>query len=285
MSNIILLILLFSLPISLYSVICYEYSFHVNNYKLKHTKYINEQDMKDDLDKVNNYKRKLSISSFLTALLVSIPFTVSYFLAKNYIVATICLVYVIAVVIAKITKHEKICNIFAKILIVPVILYFIVMSFFLYHNLTYNPCKLSKEAFDEIEVTTFNAKFTQYEGKVTGTTVKTLIRNITSNNSNPDNIDKIISVEFLDSSGNPWADVSFDKTKLNGYSNIKNNAKFDVNFEYHNTLNKNDPQKGLIEKVIIKQIDATPTPTPEETEKIEETESSEKAEETEKADI
>ena len=94
--------MLFSLPILLYFVICYEYSFHVNNYKLKHTKYINEQDMKDDLDKVNNYKRKLSLSVFLSALLISIPFMVMFFFANSYVIATICLVYVIAIVIANI---------------------------------------------------------------------------------------------------------------------------------------------------------------------------------------
>ena len=49
----------------------------------------------------------------------------------------------------------------------------------------------------DFEITAFNTKFSQYEGKKNGSQVKTLVQDCLSSNVNDENVDRLVSVYFL----------------------------------------------------------------------------------------
>ena len=54
-------------------------------------------------------------------------------------------------------------------------------------------------AMSEVEITQFNTQFTQYEGRQSGTTVRSLLQKVISNNLNADDSSK--KVKVFDSTG------------------------------------------------------------------------------------
>ncbi len=51
-----------------------------------------------------------------------------------------------------------------------------------------------KNGMDEVEVSSFNQKFTQYEGKVKGSTVRALVQTVIASNSSAENEERKIAL-------------------------------------------------------------------------------------------
>ena len=68
---------------------------------------------------------------------------------------------------------------------------------------------------DSMAISTFNGQFTQYEGEQLGSSVKTLITNIISSNStNNDSGERLVSITFTDSSGSSTSYTAGDATSM-----------------------------------------------------------------------
>lgn len=83
----------------------------------------------------------------------------------------------------------------------------------------------------QAEVQAFNEKFTKYEGKQRGSSVRSLIQEVVSNNGTQENIDSGRLVAVQGNSTNA-AGISVSNTKVSGTSNIKNTATYTISFEY-----------------------------------------------------
>ncbi len=100
----------------------------------------------------------------------------------------------------------------------------------------------------DFEITAFNTKFTQYEGNKTGAQVRTLIQEIISSNSNPENESRLIEVDFAGT----WAGTKpgLNRTVLTYSTSIKANSKYSVSFDY-GSGGTTGHQDGLIYKCTI----------------------------------
>lgn len=94
----------------------------------------------------------------------------------------------------------------------------------------------------QAEVQAFNEKFTKYEGKQRGSSVRSLIQEVVSNNGTQENIDsgRLVAVQ---GTGTNAAGISVSNTKVSGTSNIKNTATYTISFEY--------ATNGCVNKIII----------------------------------
>ena len=94
----------------------------------------------------------------------------------------------------------------------------------------------------QAEVQAFNEKFTKYEGKQRGSSVRSLIQEVVSNNGTQENIDsgRLVVVQ---GNGTNAAGISVSNTKVSGTSNIKNTATYTISFEY--------ATNGCVNKIII----------------------------------
>ncbi len=94
----------------------------------------------------------------------------------------------------------------------------------------------------QAEVQAFNEKFTKYEGKQRGSSVRSLIQEVVSNNGTQENIDsgRLVAVQ---GNGTNAAGISVSNTKVSGTSNIKNTATYTISFEY--------ATNGCVNKIII----------------------------------
>ncbi len=80
----------------------------------------------------------------------------------------------------------------------------------------------------QAEVQAFNEKFTKYEGKQRGSSVRSLIQEVISNNGTEENQDagRLVSVD-----GNAGIAVT-NGTSVTGTSSIKNTATYTISFTY-----------------------------------------------------
>lgn len=95
----------------------------------------------------------------------------------------------------------------------------------------------------QAEVQAFNEKFTKYEGQQRGSSVRSLIQEVISNNGTQENIDsgRLVAVEGkADTKG---AGISVSSTTVSGTANIKNTATYTISFEY--------ATNGCVNKIII----------------------------------
>ena len=91
----------------------------------------------------------------------------------------------------------------------------------------------------QAEVQAFNEKFTKYEGQQRGSSVRSLIQEVISNNGTEENQDagRLVSVD-----GNAGIAVT-NGTSVTGTSSIKNTATYTISFEY--------ATNGCVNKIII----------------------------------
>lgn len=103
----------------------------------------------------------------------------------------------------------------------------------------------------DISIQQFNYDFLRYEGENTKTEIKKLLSTVIASNSNEENIDAIITVEF----GND-GEIITEENPTNytkGWSinsKLKPNKKYNVKFEYV----KKGNTKGLINKIKINEV-------------------------------
>ncbi len=94
----------------------------------------------------------------------------------------------------------------------------------------------------QAEVQAFNEKFTKYEGKQRGSSVRSLIQEVVSNNGTQENIDsgRLVAVQ---GTGTNASGISVSGTTVSGTANIKNTATYTISFEY--------ATNGCVNKIII----------------------------------
>lgn len=248
----------------MYMFIYYTYLFCVNNYKLKHTVYKYEDDKSSDAKAVNVYKLRATNTNFLAAVVILVFALLFFYDSKKDLLFFLCLTFIGVLIAIRVSDHLKIFNILCGVVNVPVITYFVIMSVFLPYNLSYNPYSLHTISMHDVEITAFNTKFLQYQGDYkNGSQIKSLIQEIISSNANPDNADRQVLLD-CDVEGVSLNASDSKYTKIEGLSNIKNNWKYSVDFEYHYSLNKKGEREGLIEKAVIRKVvsnDSTPSPS------------------------
>ena len=93
-----------------------------------------------------------------------------------------------------------------------------------------------KNGMDEVETSSFNQKFTQYEGKVKGSTVRSLVQAVIASNSATENEERQIVIDggSIVTSNDDW--------KSADTSQIKSAKTYTVKCEYEN---------GLVNKITI----------------------------------
>ena len=97
------------------------------------------------------------------------------------------------------------------------------------------------QALDEVSIQTFNGKFDIYEGTITGSKVKQLIKTVnTSNTSNPNQL-VIINLD-----GKPLNEVKDGKATTASTSGLGTQAKYEVTTELG--------ASGLIEIINVKKV-------------------------------
>ncbi len=94
----------------------------------------------------------------------------------------------------------------------------------------------------QAEVQAFNEKFTKYEGKQRGSSVRSLIQEVVSNNGTQENIDsgRLVAVQ---GTGTNTAGISVSNTTVSDTANIKNTATYTISFQY--------AANGCVNKIII----------------------------------
>ena len=97
-------------------------------------------------------------------------------------------------------------------------------------------------SMSEVEITQFNTQFTQYEGKQSGTTVRSLLQKVISNNLNADDESKQVEVYLNGSSI-----LGEDDTEI-PTSSIPTGETFTVSFVYGTSGAKD---AGLIKEITI----------------------------------
>lgn len=95
----------------------------------------------------------------------------------------------------------------------------------------------------QAEVQAFNEKFTKYEGKQRGSSVRSLIQEVISNNGTQENIDSGRLVAVEGTANTNGAGISVSSTTVSGTANIKNTATYTISFEY--------AANGCVNKIII----------------------------------
>ena len=102
-------------------------------------------------------------------------------------------------------------------------------------------------SMSEVEITQFNTQFTQYEGKQSGTTVRSLLQKVISNNLNADDESKQVEVYDDRESGHTKLvgenDTSFDTSK------VPTGETFTVSFVYGTSGAKD---AGLVTRIDLK---------------------------------
>ena len=81
------------------------------------------------------------------------------------------------------------------------------------------------------EVQAFNEKFTKYEGSQRGSSVRSLIQEVVSNNGTQENIDSGRQVE-VKTTNNTLTGLSVSGTTVKGTTNIKNTSTYTISFSY-----------------------------------------------------
>ena len=81
------------------------------------------------------------------------------------------------------------------------------------------------------EVQAFNEKFTKYEGSQRGSSVRSLIQDVVSNNGTQENIDSGRQVE-VKTTNNTLTGLSVSGTTVKGTTNIKNTSTYTISFSY-----------------------------------------------------
>ena len=95
----------------------------------------------------------------------------------------------------------------------------------------------------QAEVQAFNEKFTKYEGQQRGSSVRSLIQEVISNNGTQENIDSGRLVAVEGKANTNGAGISVSSTTVSGTANIKNTATYTISFEY--------AANGCVNKIII----------------------------------
>ena len=93
------------------------------------------------------------------------------------------------------------------------------------------------QQMSEVEVSSYNSKFTQYEGdKVTGTQVRALINQVNTSNSSEDNINVSRSVEIVASGFTATGKAITNGNGANTYtvSGLSNTKKYKVEITGYN---------------------------------------------------
>lgn len=111
----------------------------------------------------------------------------------------------------------------------------------------------STDSLSSLEVTSFNEKFTQYEGRQLGSSVKSLIGEIISNNNTQaDAEERLISVDFYGSGATTANSIVVDLNNTNSTAmgqlraKLANKHFYQVEFEYQ------DGTSGYIRKATIR---------------------------------
>ena len=94
---------------------------------------------------------------------------------------------------------------------------------------------------DEMQIASFNGKFTQYEGTKRGAQVNSLLQAVIANNSNELNEDRPIAINIEGSSNGISVNNSAKPTQIN--VSAKANSTYTVKLEYSD--------KGIINKITI----------------------------------
>lgn len=105
---------------------------------------------------------------------------------------------------------------------------------------------VNNNAINEVDITSFNQKFTQYEGEnIRGTQVDALLNQIRTNNvTYQDDTSKQVEVEVV--SGTNWTSATLPSGNLIGSSIT--NAQSGATYKVKCTM---DNKSGLVEKVTI----------------------------------
>ena len=92
----------------------------------------------------------------------------------------------------------------------------------------------SGDQMSEVEITSFNSKFTQYQGKKNGSQVKSLLQQIVSNNANEENKSRQVKLTFSGTVNGTTPSLNATSagvyTDLKNISSIPNNSKYMVDF-------------------------------------------------------
>lgn len=107
-------------------------------------------------------------------------------------------------------------------------------------------------SMDENAKQSFNAKFTQYEGKKSGSNVRALIGNIITNNSTNQEVDgKLVELVIEKTSFKPTtSDLKMDEMSAER-AKINTGAQYNVAISY-------EKSSGLVNKVTVTKVTSNP---------------------------
>ena len=100
---------------------------------------------------------------------------------------------------------------------------------------------INNNAMSDVEMQQFNQKFTQYEGKQRGVTVRSLLQTVLSNNTSADNDDRKVSVD-----GNAGISMTIEDTSA-PTSDVETGETYDISFNY----GESGGNAGLVTEIII----------------------------------
>lgn len=114
---------------------------------------------------------------------------------------------------------------------------------------------INNNQMDELAITQFNQKFTQYQGKRSGSQVKSLLQQVISSNANEENSDKLVTVTidgttFIDGSSPENAMKYANGAKV---TDIKSTSKYDIEMN----LSTDSARAGLVESITITKATGT----------------------------
>lgn len=192
--------------------------------------------------KENIAKRELTL--YILNIVLSI--IVIFSLQEQIQIFAIILAFIIGFsIIFRVLKKIKISNILCAIIVVPIIIYLIgVIVVDIGDTLL---CSSSnKNYYNELEITSFNQKFTQYEGIKTGAQIKALLQQVVASNVNEENQDKQIEVDGSGiSAGTVF--IKSGAKEITGLNFIKNKKKYIVSIH----RSKSGINEGFVDKITI----------------------------------
>ena len=195
---------------------------------------------------MENSERKYSVAKYIFGeiyLLISIVFIlnmmnlISTFKIWGYCIIAIIIILVLTTIVTRLLKKGKVANVLIGIGI----------AITLICNLYVMIANIGRVEYDDkISNTTFNQKFTLYEGIKSGAEVRALLQQVRTSNSTEENKDRIVAVEFEN-----YGEIITRENPTQFKSNW-NNGKILVRKKY--SIEVQYAENHVINKVIINEV-------------------------------
>ena len=104
---------------------------------------------------------------------------------------------------------------------------------------------VTNNSMSEVDINTFNSKFTQYGGNQRGSAVRALIQQVDSSNAVPENTNRQVSV------------VNESGTEVN-LNSVDTGSLYEVSYDF----SESGANKGLVNKITVKEASSSSTSNP-----------------------